>query len=138
MTPTPKGVAHRDEELVEVLVPIRLKHRQSATLIAPDGKSTARSSPAPDQALVRAVCLASRWRRQLESGEVATTKELARREALCHRHTGRLLPLAYLAPDLVALILDGHQPRAMTLQALTQRPLPRCWNEQRRLVASFG
>jgi DNA invertase Pin-like site-specific DNA recombinase len=58
-------------------------------------------------------------------------------EGLCHRHTGRLLPLAYLAPDLATLILEGRQPRAMTLQALTAKPLPRAWIDQRQLVASF-
>jgi hypothetical protein len=36
------------------------------------------------------------------------------------------------------MILEGLQPRAMTLQALTAKPLPRAWAEQRRLVASFS
>ena len=59
-------------------------------------------------------------------------------EGVRHRHAGRILPLAYLAPDLVAMILEGLQPRAMSLQALTAKPLPRAWTDQRRLVASFG
>jgi site-specific DNA recombinase len=92
----------------------------------------------PDRALVRAVCIAREWRRKLESGEVATTKELARLEGLCHRHTGRLLPLAYLAPDLVEAIVQGRQPRAMTLQAFTETPLPRDWEDQRRRFTAFA
>jgi site-specific DNA recombinase len=35
------------------------------------------------------------------------------------------------------MILEGLQPRAMTLQLLTAKPLPRAWADQRRLVASF-
>jgi len=123
-------------ELVEITIPISLKHRQSATLIAPADQPMA--APAvPDRALVRAVCIAREWRRRLESGEVATTRELARLEGLCHRHTGRLLPLAYLAPDLVNAIIEGVAPRAMTLQALTATPLPRAWEDQKRRFASF-
>ena len=122
------------EDPVEVTVPISLKHRNSATLIAPTDRPI--SGPAmQDRALIRAVCITREWRRRLESGEVATTRELARREGLCHRHTGRLLPLAYLAPDLVDAIIEGRQPRTMTLQSLTAEPLPRTWEDQRRLFA---
>jgi hypothetical protein len=124
-------------DLVEVTVPISLKHRNSATLIAPTDRPM--SEPAmQDRALIRAVCITREWRRRLESGEVATTRELARREGLCHRHTGRLLPLAYLAPDLVNAIIEGRQPRTMTLQSLTAEPLPRTWDDQRRLFAGVA
>ena len=126
-----------DEGMVKIHVTIRLKHRQSATLIAADSGPVGLGA-APDRALVRAVCITREWRRLLESGEVASTRDLARREGLCHRHTGRILPLAYLAPDLVEAILEGRQPRAMTLQALTEKPLPRGWSEQRELVGSFA
>ena len=90
-----------------------------------------------DRALVRAICLTREWRRRLESGEVATTKEQAKIKGLCHRHTARILPLAYLAPDLVTMILDGLQPRAMTLRTMTMKPLPAGWEDQRQLVAAL-
>jgi len=131
-TPDPTGA---DRVVVELQ--IELKHRQSATLIRPaDGKET--RPGAPDRTLIRAVCVTREWRRKLESGEIATTKDLARGQGLCPRHTARILPLAYLAPDLVETILEGRQPRAMTLQALTAKPLPRPWEDQRRLFASFA
>lgn len=91
----------------------------------------------PDRAPVRALCVAREWRRRLESGEVGSTRELARLEGLCHRHTGQLLPLACLAPDLVGSIHEGRQPGSMTLQALTVQTLPKRWDDQRWLVASF-
>ena len=122
--------------VIEIAVPIKLKHRQSAVLLSAECSAPA-SLATPDRALVRALCVAREWRRRLESGEVESTRELARLEGLCHRHTGRLLPLAYLAPDLVGSILEGRQPRSMTLQALTVQPLPKRWDDQRRLVASF-
>jgi hypothetical protein len=54
------------------------------------------------------------------------------------RMHGEILPLAYLAPDLVTMIIEGRQPGAMTLQSLTEKPLPRAWEHQRRLFAKFG
>ncbi len=117
---------------IEVTIPISLKHRHNAILIAPVDRPV-EAPPAPDRSLMRAICISREWRRRLETGEVASTRDLARREGLCHRHTGRLLPLAYLAPDLVEAIVEGRQPRAMTLQALTASALPREWEAQRRL-----
>jgi DNA invertase Pin-like site-specific DNA recombinase len=135
--PDAEGGVPMEDSVTEISVPITLKHRQSATLLsATGGAPTALATP--DRALVRAVCVAREWRRRLEAGEVESTRELARLEGLCHRHPGRLLPLAYLAPDLVGAILEGRQPRLMTLQALTAAPLPRGWDDQRRLVASFA
>jgi DNA invertase Pin-like site-specific DNA recombinase len=135
--PNVEGSVLKGDDLVEVEIPIRLKHRQGATLITPDDRRMA-GTPALDRALVRAVSQTRDWRRRLEAGEVASTRELASREGLCNRHAGRILPLAYLAPDLVVMILEGLQPRAMTLQVLTAKPLPRSWADQRRLVASFS
>ena len=131
------GEAAAVEDIIEIKIPTTLHNRRSTKLIAAaDGPVEAPA--APDRALVRAVSIARTWRRRLESGEVATTRELARLEGLCHRHTGRLLPLAYLAPDLVDAIIEGRQPRSTTLQALTANPLPIAWEEQRRLVAGFA
>ena len=119
-----------------LVISIRLKHRQGVTLIsAVDGPPIA--TPKLDQALVRALALSRRWRSQLEAGQADGIKDLARREKLCPRHTARLAPLGYLAPDLVQQILDGRQPPAMSLIALTGKPLPLGWPEQRRRFASF-
>jgi DNA invertase Pin-like site-specific DNA recombinase len=122
---------------VEVIIPISLKHRQRATLIQPEARAPTLQRSL-DRILIRAVCITREWRKRLETGDVASTRNLAIAEGLCNRHTGRLLPLAYLAPDLVELIIEGRQPRSMTLQVLTERPLPRTWDEQRALVASFA
>lgn len=45
---------------------------------------------------------------------------------------GRRLPLAWLAPDIVEAILEGRQPRSLTVKRLLAK-LPMDWVEQRRV-----
>ena len=82
--------------------------------------------------------LARDWAKLLESGEVGSVKELARRNNLCEHYTMRLAPLAYLAPDITSAILEGRQPRALSLAGLTAHRLPLNWEDQRRIVAEIG
>ncbi len=46
------------------------------------------------------------WIARLEQGAPASITELAKQEGLCFIHTSKILPLAFLAPDLVEMILD--------------------------------
>jgi site-specific DNA recombinase len=113
-----------------------MRKRQGVLLIEPkDGVQA--SSPRVDRALVRAVVLARSWAAQLERGEVASAKELARREGLCNHYLAGLLPLAYLAPKLTEAILEGRQPRGLTLGALTRLRLSADWNAQRVEIAAL-
>lgn len=114
-----------------------MRRRQGAVIIEP---TDAAPTPAAglDRALIRAVVLARTWAERLDRGEAETIKALARAEGLCNHYTARLLPLAYLAPDIVAQILEGRQPRAVTLGALTAQSLPLDWSAQRRLLRGLG
>jgi hypothetical protein len=48
---------------------------------------------------------------------------------------GHLIPLAFLAPDIVATILSGTQPVDLTTETLTKRiDLPLAWAEQWALL----
>lgn len=44
----------------------------------------------------------------------------------------RLVRLAFLAPDLQRAILDGRQPRRLTLAHLLKKEMPLDWSEQAR------
>jgi hypothetical protein len=131
------GVEDDEPGLVTLRLPFHMHRRQGALILEPAG---AAATPAAkvDRALVRAVVLARRWGTELESGAVASVTALADREGLCKHYTARMLPLAYLAPDLVEQILSGRQPRALTLGALTAAPLPSDWVRQRALFQRAG
>jgi DNA invertase Pin-like site-specific DNA recombinase len=124
-----------ESDIVRFAVPIRLKRRQGAAIVTTPVFHTPLATR-PDRALIRAVCLAREWRRRLETGETANVEALALRLGQCRRHTGRIVKLGYLAPDLIEMILEGRQPPSLSLLALTSAPLPLAWSDQRRLVAA--
>ena len=70
----------------------------------------------------------------LQQGEFADTTEIAQRHTLSEPHVRRLLRFAYLAPDIVEAIVEGRQPRTLTVKLLLQG-IPLDWSDQR---AAFG
>lgn len=99
-------------------VPFRIVKRGGRKAIAlPDGASAPRR---PDDALVKALARAFRWKRMLESGEFATIAELAEREGIAPSYMTRVLRLTLLAPDIVEAILDGKQGPEVTLGRLLE------------------
>ncbi|MBA4492119.1 hypothetical protein [Paracoccus sp. S1E-3] len=121
-------------DTVTVHVPFRLVKRGGRReMLLPEGASAQRR---PDDALVKALARAFRWKRMLDSGEFATIAELAAREGIAAPYLTRVLRLAQLAPDLVESILDGRQPRGLTLESLREA-LPEGWAEQRRALIAI-
>lgn len=105
-------------ETVTVHAPFRVVKRGGRKAIAlPDGASAPRR---PDDALVKALVRAFRWRRMLESGDFATIAELAEREGVAVSYVTRILRLTLLAPDIVEAILDGKQGPEVTLARLLE------------------
>lgn len=118
---------------VTVRVPISIRRRGGRKLVlAPDG---AEVTAAPvtrhiDNAMVKAIARAFRWRDMLESGECATIREIAAAEKINETYVGRVLRLTLLAPDIVEAILNGRQPARLQLDGLMRR-FPVGWREQR-------
>jgi hypothetical protein len=75
----------------------------------------------------------SSWRPS-DKAHTADTTEIARQFQLNDAYVRRLLRFAYLAPDIVEAIVQGHQPRSMTVKRLLQG-VPCVWADQR---AAFG
>ena len=125
-------VGHHDGdggEDIAIRLPIVLKRREGAILIAAD-RAAASPGGKVDRTLIRAVVLARAWAQDLANGRYGSVKELAEQHGLCPSRTMRLAPLAYLAPDIVTMILEGRQPAWLSLKTLTA-PLPLDWREQR-------
>ena len=54
---------------------------------------------------------------------------------MTNRYVAYLVPLAFLAPEIVAKILSGTQPVELTTEVLTKRiDLPLAWTEQKAVL----
>ncbi len=92
-------------------------------------------APQPDQGLINLVADARRWSAELLDGTSSTIREIDEREGLRSGSVSRILPLAWLAPDISAAILEGRQPPDLTATRLRNLPeLPLDWNEQRKIL----
>ena len=122
-----------DDRSVTVRIPISIRKRGGRKLVlAPDGTidTGAVICRRIDNAMVKAIARAFRWREMLENGTHATIAEIAAAEKINESYVGRVLRLTLLAPDIVEAILGGRQPAEMTL-AVLMRPFPVGWREQR-------
>jgi hypothetical protein len=74
--------------------------------------------PRVDNAMVKALARAFRWRKLLDEGVHATLEDLARAKGVNATYVSRVLRLTLLAPEIVQAILDGHQPAEMQVDDL--------------------
>jgi hypothetical protein len=68
----------------------------------------------------------------LKSRTVESITSLAKAEDVQRTYASRIIPLAFLAPDITEAILEGRQPIDLSLdRLLAAMPLPFCWDAQR-------
>jgi hypothetical protein len=122
-----------DDRTVTVRIPISIRRRGGRKLVlAPDGTpdTGAVLCRRIDNAMVKAIARAFRWREMLENGTHATIAEIATAEKINESYVGRVLRLTLLAPDIIEVILGGRQPAGLQLEGLLKR-FPVGWQEQR-------
>jgi hypothetical protein len=106
-------------------------------IIAPSGTGALLNnidlqSAKPDQSFVAALVKAFQWQELIDQGVYASPKELAEKENIEVTHVYRVMRLTMLAPDIIEAVIDGTQPRPLTLQNIV-RGFPISWKEQRAL-----
>jgi hypothetical protein len=116
--------------IVTVRIPICFRQRGGRKqILAPAGATPWSPAARVDTALVKAIVRAHRWRHMLESGEYASSAELAKAEKVNDSYLSRILRLTLIAPDITEAILAGRQPTTLQLDDLL-KPLPASWPEQ--------
>lgn len=119
-----------DDNIITVTVALRVRHRRGRKMIVAPDVPMASTASAPDDALLKALVRAHRWRRMLESDQFASVAELSASEKVNHSYVCRLLRLNLLAPDIVQEILDGTQNPDLELKDLC-KPFSVDWSAQR-------
>jgi hypothetical protein len=115
---------------VTIQIPMTFRKRGGRKMVVtPDGASWA-PRPRVDNAMVKALARAFRWRRILDEGVCGTMEELAKREGVNRGYMSRVLRLTLLAPEIVEAVLDGRQPEGLRLEGLLE-VFPEDWERQK-------
>jgi hypothetical protein len=126
-----------DAQTITVHIPMTFRKRGGRKLVVtPDGAEWA-PRPRVDNAMVKALARAFRWRKLLDTGVHATLEDFARARGVNATYVSRILRLTLLAPEIVEAILDGRQPAELQLDdLLTGFPLE--WDGQCKSLAING
>lgn len=113
------------------LIPMEIKRRGVELRLVIEGENQHASRP--DPSLLKAIARGHRWFDELASGRAASIREIAQREGLFDSYVKRLIPLAFLAPEIVRSISEGSQPSTLTAEVLKRNaPLPLDDRDRRR------
>lgn len=124
-------------DTLHIRIPMQFSRRSSRKMIVgPDGKTLSEMIDAEadntDYTFISALGKAFSWQRMLDEGKYESPKELAEKEKVEVTHMYRVMRLTLLAPDIIEAVLNGKQPRTLTLQNVV-RGFPISWQEQRKV-----
>ena len=121
----------RDGRTMVVSIPISFRRQGGRKKIVTPSHAPSWSPPPPraDDALVKALVRAHRWRNMLESNSFASVRELAKAEKINESYLCRVLRLTLLSPTLTEAILNGQQPEDLDLARLL-KSIPIEWDKQ--------
>jgi len=121
--------AARNPQIIDV--PFYMRRSRGGTQVIL-GRQANDQGGALNNELIRAVVLGHRWRNELLSGRIKTVAKIAQQAGVRNRYARRILRAGFLAPDIVEGILDGRQPRDLSVLEAT-KPIAD-WGQQRQLL----
>jgi site-specific DNA recombinase len=115
------------DDLIRLTVDARLKRcgKEMRLIVSPDSSRAEIVTP-----VLKAVVLAHKWREGVLGGESLDRKIAAKQLHLKSEYFRRILGCAFLAPDILEAILDGHNSD-LTVKKLCWSQVPMDWQEQR-------
>ena len=127
------GTANDPPLTLEREVPLKIKRRGVEMRLVIESRGARAASV--DPILLKEVARAHRCVRALLTGDVHNLASLAEREGVSDRYVSLILPLAFLAPEIVAAITLGRQPADLTAHKLIRHTdLPIDWHSQKRVL----
>ena len=116
-----------------ISVPVKLQRRGVETKLIIQAEDAYTRSQ--DTNLISLIANARSWWLQLSSGDIPSINAIAESKNMDASDITRILPLAFLAPDIVQAILEGRQPMELTAERLKRTAkLPEAWDQQRQLL----
>lgn len=117
-------------------VPLKITRRHNRKLMVPPTPVQGEENHGGfDEPMIRMLARAFHWQRLIDEGKYATIAQLSAALKMEQGYAAEVIRLTMLAPDIVAAVVEGRQPRQLNLHLLRGRirSIPRDWNEQRRL-----
>jgi len=92
--------------------------------------------PRPDRPLIEMVARAHACLEELTDGQGLGRKDVAKRFGVHPADVSRVLPLAFLSPRIVEVVLTGRQPADLSVRHLARNiELPIAWADQGKLLS---
>ena len=120
-------------DTIRVFIPLTIRRRNGRPRILPPANMEAREPRPQDPHVLRAVACAWGWRREIETGEVSTIRDIAVAEKVSERFVSRTMRLAYLSPIVLERLVAHRRPCSLSIKdliAAAEQP----WCEQEALV----
>ena len=126
---------NRQGAILTTFIPVRIKRHGGRKVVIPAAAGD--KMPEHDAPILTALSRAFHWQRLIDEGIVSSGSDIARREGLHQTTVNELLRLTLLSPTLVRSILDGRQPKTLSLLWLKNNLPPSDWGEQHALFDAF-
>ena len=111
-----------------------LKYRGKVRFVLDPDSPHAKKAEVPS--LIRAIARAHAWVDQIVKGEALNQRAIASSIGVNERYVSKILPLAFLAPDITKMILEGRQPSGLSISDCGNMPM--LWNEHRKTLGRVG
>lgn len=118
-------------ESMESFVPLAFRRRGVQRVLAGEQRSV------HDKTLLEGVARGFYWQHLVDTGVMKSGSDIARSEGFHPSIPNEFMRLTLLAPDILKMLMEGRQPRRMTLIWFQRNPLPVDWEAQRRIVQRF-
>ena len=116
---------------ITVYVPITFKRAGGRNFIMTPTESVQPFElPKEHEPLINALIKTFTWKEMIDKGEASSMKAIALKEKVSESFICRMFRLTLLAPDIIETILDGRQPKTLTLSEC-MKPFPIEWEAQR-------
>ena len=129
------AAVNRQGAKLTTFIPVRIKRHGGRKVVIPSAAGD--KVPEHDAPILTALSKAFHWQRLIDEGIVDSGSDIARREGLHQTTVNELLRLTLLSPTLVRSILDGQQPKTLSLLWLKNHLPPSDWDEQHALFDGF-
>lgn len=132
-TNLPEEIKEESENPINITTNIRISStaRNGSVLILSE---SAEQEVQIDPQLVKAIVKSHHWNKQILSGELKNSIEIKEKENLKSKtYVNSVIDLRFLAPEIIEQILNGTQPKDLTVQKLFNiKTLD--WAEQKKLL----